>query len=536
MTISGKQTRRQFVAGASAFGAISFLSLPASAGAAAFVQGVVEAAAGDRTLATFYRESAYQPLWTGNGMRARARRQALIEALGRAGEHGLPQSTYESALAKLNLRGVRSQRDLGRIEVGLSDLFLRYARDIQTGVLNPQRVDKDIHRKVPLRDPLVTLANFSKSSPAAYMRSLAPQSREYVALMKHKFALERVIARGGWGAEVPVRKMQLGDSGPAVIALRDRLIAMGYLRRSASPSFDERLQRAVQAFQTVHGLAADGVAGKGTLSAINVSAERRLASIVTAMERERWMNMPRGKRHIWVNLTDFTAAIVDDGRITFKTRSVVGANVKDRRSPEFSDMMEYMEINPTWNVPKSIAVKEYLPKMQEDPYAVSYLKILDENGQEVSRDAVDFTKYGEEDFPFDLKQPPSGRNALGLVKFMFPNKYNIYLHDTPEKHLFARERRAFSHGCIRLRDPFDFAYELLRRQVADPVSFFKAKLATGEQQIVYLKEPVPVHLVYRTAFADAKGRLNFRADIYGRDAKIFAALWRAGVVLRGVQS
>ena len=198
------------------------------------------------------------------------------------------------------------------------------------------------------------------------------------------------------------------------------------------------------------------------MKAINMSAEDRLKSVIVAMERERWLNLPGGKgeRHILVNLTDFSARIMDNDHETFRTRAVIGMHKDGRRSPEFSDEMEHMVINPTWHVPRSIAVKEYLPKLRANPNAVSHLRVVNSRGQTISRGSVNFAAYSARTFPFALKQPPSPRNALGLVKFMFPNKYNIYLHDTPHKDLFSRETRAYSHGCIRLADPFDFAYEL----------------------------------------------------------------------------
>ena len=174
--------------------------------------------------------------------------------------------------------------------------------------------------------------------------------------------------------------------------------------------------------------------------------------------------------------------------------------------------------------------------LQEDPNAVRHLDLLDTNGNKISRASVDFTEFDEETFPFRLKESPSRGNALGIVKFMFPNKYNIYLHDTPAKPLFSRQARAFSHGCIRLRDPRDFAYALLSKQSNNPEAFFQSKLATGEETRVDLRQSLPIHLIYRTAFTQAKGRTQYRADIYGRDAAIFKALLNAGVVLRAVQS
>jgi murein L,D-transpeptidase YcbB/YkuD len=230
-------------------------------------------------------------------------------------------------------------------------------------------------------------------------------------------------------------------------------------------------------------------------------------------------------------MTDFTAKIVDHGRVTFSTRSVIGALDKDRQTPEFSDEMEYMAINPSWNVPRSITTREYLPMMKRNAGAAGHLKIIDSRGQVVPRSAINFAKYTERSFPYSMRQPPSDSNALGLVKFMFPNQYNIYLHDTPSKSLFAREVRAFSHGCIRLGDPFDFAYALLAAQSDDPVGMFKSVLATGVETNLRLDVPLPVHLVYFTAYPSAKGRMEYRRDVYDRDAAIFRALQEAGVVL-----
>jgi murein L,D-transpeptidase YcbB/YkuD len=257
--------------------------------------------------------------------------------------------------------------------------------------------------------------------------------------------------------------------------------------------------------------------------------------VIVAMERERWSNMSRGARHIEVNLADFTAKIIDNGKVTFSTRSVVGARDTKRQSPEFSDQMEFMVLNPSWHVPRSIATGEYLPQLQQDPYAVDHLVITDRSGRQVDRASMDFNNYTPQTFPYAMRQPPSQRNALGLVKFMFPNKYNIYLHDTPAKNLFARETRAYSHGCIRLADPFDFAYALLAKQTSDPEGFFQSKLASGKEVQVNLQHPVPVHIIYRTAFVNGKGQIQYRRDVYGRDARIWQALSEAGVALRDVQ-
>lgn len=510
---------------------------PARAQVTPFMQAVAEAASGDKGIAAFYRNTEYQPIWTGPGEADRKRRAALFMALARAGDHALPVNSYNADYLAANLRQVRTERDLGLIEVELTKTFLKYAHDVQTGVLTPKKIDSGIVRNIPVRDKTELLVEFSAAAPMAFLRSLPPRAPEYARLMKAKVLLEKQLAHGGWGPTVPANSLKPGQSGNAVVALRNRMIAMGYMSRTVSAGYDGELQKAVQLFQTDNGLEADGIAGPGTMQEINRQIEERLPHIIVAMERERWMNIPRGDRHIWVNLTDFSARIVDHDRVTFETRSVIGADTSDRRTPEFSDTMEYMEINPYWNVPRSISVKEYLPAMiASGGGAARHLELVDGGGRVVSRGAVNWSRYSPRSFPFNLRQPPSRGNALGLVKFMFPNRHNIYLHDTPSKSLFGREVRAFSHGCIRLGDPFDFAYALLAAQTDDPVGFFQTRLQSGQNTRVDLEQPLPVHIVYRTAFTSTKGRLNFRRDVYGRDAQIFDALARAGVVMNAARS
>lgn len=530
--------RRNLLTGGGAAAALWISGVGAAKAQAvpAFMQAVAEGASRDEALSAFYRANDYKGIWTGKGGKDASRRAALLKALREAGAHGLPVDDYDLPRLEASLKNAASQRDLGQIEVDMSRLFLRYATDIQTGILQPGRVDAGLVLTVPLRDRAQTLAAFAKSSPAGFLKSLPPNSPEYTRLMKEKLRLEKLLSKGGWGAQVPAKALKPGQSGDAVVALRNRLIAMGYMKRNATTTYDGDMQKAVQVFQYDNGITTDGVAGEGTMREINQQVEDRLASIIVAMERERWMNMPLGDRHIWVNLADFTAQIRDRDKVSFETRAVVGANSADRRSPEFSDQMEVVVANPTWNVPRSITVKEYLPMLKRNPNAAGHLRIIDRAGRVVARDSVDFTAYSESNFPFDMKQPPSDGNALGLVKFLFPNRWNIYLHDTPAKNLFAREVRAFSHGCIRLNDPFDFAYAVLSRQTNDPEGLFKSHLNSRRESVIAIEKPIPVHLTYRTAFTTAKGRMGYRRDVYGRDARIFAALAKAGVVLRSVQS
>ncbi|MCU0900993.1 MAG: L,D-transpeptidase family protein [Cypionkella sp.] len=497
-----------------------------------FAQTVAIAAAEEEAVAAFYRENGYQTLWTGTSERDVTRRAALFAALSRAADHALPTNRYDVAELAALLQAAQTEGDRARAEVALTRAFLAYARDVSSGALEPIKIDPGLVREIARPDPALLLAQMKAGDPAELLRGLVPRAPRYAQLMRAKRALEDKIATGGWGPVVRTAGLGPGDSGDAVVALRDRLVAMGYLGRSATRSFDASIQAAVQRFQLDHGLTGLGTVDERTLAALNISPEERLKSVIVAMERARWLgDTPLGDRHIWVNLPDFSAKIIDHGKVTFETRSVIGKDVLDQHTPEFSDVMDHMVINPSWGVPRSIIVKEYLPLLQRNPNAVSHLQVIDGRGRVVPRGAVNFARYSARTFPYGLRQPPSDGNALGKVKFMFPNKYNIYLHDTPAKNLFSHDVRAYSHGCIRLADPFDFAYALLALQSDDPQAEFARHLNSGNETRVNLEQPLPVHLVYFTAYPGAKGQMTYRDDVYGRDRILFQALEAAGVAM-----
>lgn len=501
----------------------------------------------------FYAARDFAPIWTGEGPEFELRRAALLAALEASGDHGLPRATYDIAGLRA---GFATGADIAT-ELRAALTYLDYAQDISAGVLEPSTLAEDIHKTTPRQSSEALLSGFaSADNPMIYLSNLTPQHPQYARLQRAMFDFARVVEAGGWGAPVVAERLELGDQGPAVAALITRLQAMGYLAEEPSSAsvtlstandaqtatdapapalFDDRLVGAVMRFQADNGLTQDGIVGANTLAAINVDAETRLKDVILAMERQRWMNFDRGERHVLVNIPDFHATVVDQDVVTFSTRSVVGHPDPRRHTPEFSDVMEYMVINPSWTVPRSITTREYLPQLQEDPTAQSQLELWS-GGQVVDRAQVDFTQYTASTFPYTLRQAPSTSNALGLVKFMFPNPWNIYLHDTPAKNLFARETRAYSHGCVRLQDPFDFAYHLLAPQVDDPEAYFARILATGRETTVRLETPIPVHLVYWTSFVDSDGRLQHRADIYGRNADLWQALEAAGVSVAAISS
>ena len=477
----------------------------------------------------FYEENNFKPIWVGRDRSSRDRSSYFFKELKNTSKHALPTLRYDAIYLNNQFRKARTATELGLVEALLTSKFLEYSSNIQTGILKPASVDKEIVRKIPYRSVGDYLKTFLSVTPREFFKGLHPQSKQYSTLLTEKNRLEKIISQGGWSSELPMELLRPGDIGNEVVLLRNALIKRGYLKSNFSEIYDGNLRRAVQLFQLRHGLAPDGIAGPATFSEIGRTAEERLASVIVALERERWTNFDLGSRHVIVNLPDFSTKLFEDGALIFETRNVIGTPVDEQRTPEFSDTIEHIITNPTWNVPKSITLKEYLPEMQEDPLAHDYLELVDLDREIVPRSFVDFNEYDEETFPYDLKQMPSITNALGLVKFMFPNKYSIYLHDTPSKPLFDLEVRAFSHGCIRLQKPFEFAYELLKPQTSDPKAQFQEAIATGEETVVYLRKPVQVHLIYRTAFVDELGVINYRRDIYGRDAAIYEALIKAGI-------
>lgn len=505
-----------------------------------------------------YAARDYAPVWTqaADGALTPAG-EALVVALERAPDHALPARRY-----KAGIEAARGELDPVKREVALTRAFLTYGRDISSGLLEPRSIDRDIAVRPERPEPAALLSGIAAASdPAAFLAGLQPQSEDYRRLVAELAAMRRLASEPSvWGPELAAGPtLREGDRGPRVRQLRERLAVLGdfvsesrpveaktasgvkvaanevttdatpaaFPAASADPqNFDVALTDAVRRFQRRHGLNEDGLVGPATLEQLNVSAAFRADQIAVNLERMRWLNRDLGRRHVKVNIPDFMMRVIEDGRQVFESRVVVGQ--RRHQTPEFSDMMDHMVVNPTWFVPRSIAVNEMLPKLREDP---SY---LDRKGYRLSGAdpwSIDWTTVTPSTFPGSIRQPPGDDNALGRVKFMFPNDFAIYLHDTPQRHLFARDVRAYSHGCVRIEKPLEFARFLLEGQEADPAGAFERWLATGRERYVQLDEHLPVHITYRTAWIDETGTSQFRGDVYGRDVQVMDAMRAAGVEL-----
>jgi murein L,D-transpeptidase YcbB/YkuD len=502
----------------------------------AVYEAVQKAGKGTKEIQAFYASVNYQPLWIGS--KNKARRKALVSALKSSVDHGLPTSRYNIDNLKAAFKSSGNNVSSGATELLTTRTYLQYAHDLTSGATNPKRIDKQMAIDRPRRSDQNLLMAFNKSSPSVFLEALAPKTKEYKSLLAEKKKLERLVKTADKETKIPSRTLKNGSSGNSVVLLRKKLTALGYGKLGVDPNFNDALKISVMEFQKANGLNQDGVAGPGTIGRLNEGPKQKLIKVLVNLERERWMNFPRGKRNILVNQASYTVYMHDNGRVSFQTRAVIGTRAKDRRTPEFYDEMTHMVVNPTWHVPRSIAGKEYLPIIRKDPsyIARSNMVMISKDGKRVNPADLDLEQFSEKDFPFSIKQRPSAGNALGRVKFMFPNKFNIYLHDTPSKSLFARDTRAFSHGCVRIQKPFDFAYKLLEKQTSNPEGAFSAWLKTGKEQYVNLDEPVPVYLTYRTVYFGEASNPSFYPDVYGRDKKVFNALSKAGVSLRSVQS
>ncbi|RJL05192.1 peptidoglycan-binding protein [Paracoccus aestuarii] len=483
------------------------------------------AVAGDSDLAAFYGENGLQPVFTGPD--AALRRAALLAAIAEAPRDGIPSARY--APDRLAALGDSPQAELAHARE-----LARLLRDLTGGVLEPGRIDPEIKRQ-PDRSavPALMTAFAHQDDPAAVLRAAAPDHPAYRRLQQ-ALAGPAHLTIPAHLPPVPSGVWRAGMRDPAVAALRARLEGAGFAAPSTQPDLhDDDLAQATMAFQRAAGLPPDGVAGPRTLGLLNGDAaqggDARQRAIILALERLRWMgDADLSARHVWVNIPEFATAIVEDGHEVFRTRSVVGKDTPEMRTPEFSEMMPNIVVNPSWNVPRSITIRDYLPRLQANRHALSHLDVLDRSGRVLARDGIDFSGYTAANFPFRLRQKPSDDNALGIVKFIFPNPWNIYLHDTPSKSLFGNRVRAASNGCIRIGDPVDLAHALLSRQTDNPAAIFQRARDSGRETWLRLTPSVPVHLVYFTAWPGPDGSIRLHDDIYGRDARLWQALQAEG--------
>jgi len=469
----------------------------------------------------FYKARDYKPLWLADG-KADAREKAAAAYLAQVDTVGLDPKDYPVP----DFASALTPDDLAAAELKFTNAVLTYARNAQIGRVHFSRVGSDIDFKLNAPEPADVLAKLADGDDVAKsLDSYNPPQQGFEALKK---ALAELRANGGQvakpkedvnpGANVRVPDgsiLRPGMKDKRVVALRQRLNIAG---DKNNPLYDDAVAEAVKTFQTEQDLDVDGNAGPRTVAALNgVKTEHHASAnpidtIIVNMERWRWLPRKLGNdsdTYVVVNVPDFTLTLYHHGAPYWKTKIVAGQPSK--MTPMTSAEMKFITVNPTWNVPPSIIENEYLPALQQDPQAL---------------DRIGLKIYQDPDGTVHVYQPPGAANALGRIRFNFPNKFLVYQHDTPDKYLFKRDRRAFSHGCMRVENPLEYGTKLM--SIEDPDAHytpakFEGMFGGNEININFAK-PIPVHLTYQTAFVDEDGKLQLRDDVYGRDAKMIAIL------------
>lgn len=492
-------------------------------------------------LPRFYSDRGFQAAWS-NEAGPLSQAQSLVNAIRGADRDGLRPRDYHLSTIEAQLNEIKQDLEARKpleaekvvdLDLLLTDAFLLYASHLTSGRVNPETIQSEWFIRSREIDLVKVLQlSIDHNQLEGYLDALRPQHVGYGRL---GFALSRyreILKRGGWPLLPSGPKMQKGDQNERVRVLRSRLSISGDLGVESKDSetldfFDGSLDLAVRRFQDRHGLQTDGIVGKATLAALNVPVEDRIRQIELNMERWRWLPSNLGERYILVNIADFELDIIEKEERVISMPVVVGRQY--RSTPVFTGTMTYMELNPYWNIPPSIVKKDILPHVFKDPEYLSRQNIRvfrtwEADSPEIDPKSIEWSQFKAKHFPFKLRQEPGPLNALGRIKFMFPNKFDVYLHDTPAKDLFNRNKRSFSSGCIRVRDPIELASYLLDDSAEWNREKILSAIDSQVTQIVRIPHPVFVHILYWTAWVSEDGTVNFREDIYGRDRALDRAM------------
>lgn len=450
---------------------------------------------------------------------------------------GLNQEDYHlSAIEKLADKIILSDEaevgDIERLELLLTDSFLLLSAHLAEGKTDAGTIDpqwKASKRALTIDWGIFIDSTLQNRHIIENLQKLTPGHREYSNLKKALAEYLQIEEKGGWGRfSTILPKLEKGMRNPDIALLRARLtITQGYIEDTIYDKnlFDQPLYEQVLLFQLRNGLTADGVVGKATIEALNIPVEDRIATIDANLERWRWLSNDLGERYIKVNIANFELQVIEKDYMVFSTEAIVG--LTSRETPVFSSIMTYLVLNPDWTVPPTILNTDIIPSVIINPgyLAEKNLKILRIDGSEVDPSTIDWinivTAAG---FPYRIHQEPGPANALGRVKFMFPNQYSVYIHDTPNHNLFRRSDRSLSSGCIRVNNPLALTAWLMKDNPAWTPEQIQIVIDEGKKRTVNLVTPIQVHIVYLTAWASDDGLVYFRKDIYNRDQPLMAAL------------
>ncbi|BAZ94410.1 peptidoglycan-binding protein [Thiohalobacter thiocyanaticus] len=478
-------------------------------------------------LQRFYSQRGYLPVWWDIFERrpVPAAKQ-LIAILEQSPEHGLSVSDYHLH-ELMALLPSRPEADLVQIDVLLTDAFLAYARHLYSGRNRPQLIDPAWHIEPDSLDAEALLARvLDNTRLEATLAALAPPHPEYRQLQDLLVRYRGLAASGGWPALEPGPLLRPGARDLRVATLRQRLWLEGFPVDWEGDEylFDSHLEQTLKRFQQLRGIEPDGIVGPDTLQALNVTATERIQQILLNLERWRWLPHDLGTRHIMVNIAGFRLQLVEHDQVTQDMRVIIGKPY--RSTPAFVGRMSYLVFNPYWNVPERNMREDLLPQQIADPgyLAANGYRILEgwsPEAREIDPAEIDWQRVRPAQFPYRLRQDPGPQNSLGRIKFMLPNRFDVYLHDTPARHLFERTVRTFSSGCIRVEEPVALAERVLAGTEEDwSADAIREVIASRETRSIRLPEPLPVYVLYWTVWVDDEGRAHFVNDVYGRDRRM----------------
>jgi murein L,D-transpeptidase YcbB/YkuD len=483
-------------------------------------------------ISNLYAQNDYLPFWTDIA----SVDDAIKGIIGSVEDGLLPQDYHLEAI--LILRNDLEQDEGSRkenretnaeLDILLTDGVIFYADHLLYGKIDPVALVPTWNfdfSPIPDLNPSTFADYINKHEVSSRFDDLRPKIPVYDSLMSILARYRAIAAAGGWETILPGGKIEPGDIDSRIPAIRKRLLITGELSETDSTSsnlYDKKLEDDVKAFQAAHALDADGIIGAGTFRELSIPVGKRIESIRVNLERIRWFSGNLPASYIIVNIAAFTLVMVKDNQVVLYTQVVVGKPMN--KTPIFRDKMRYIDFNPTWTQPTSIVKNETVPKLKKDSAYLekNHMVLLDSKGNIVPTSKLDFKNLSASRFPYLVRQEPGPWNALGEIKFMFPNKYDIYLHDTPSKSLFSRASRAYSHGCIRVYKPKELAVKLLEGTEYDFKKIDKV-IATHETTRVLLKEPLDILLMYWTCGLDRNGKLFFVPDIYERDQDVLKDL------------
>jgi murein L,D-transpeptidase YcbB/YkuD len=475
----------------------------------------------------FYQKRGNAPAWI-DGRKPTSQMDELISSLQQADREGLDPALYntttlaarreEAGRGFLSMKGF-NQAEAAHLDAWLTYLYLRYAADLSSGLSGLSHADPKWQIRDKKTDTLALLEQaLDRNQVGKSLQGLTPQHPQYIWLREALGKYRDIAQRGGWTGVPADLKLKPGQQNPAVPAMARRLAVTGDYTLTVNEqdtTYGPELQEAVKRFQRRHGLEPDGAVGAAVVAQMNVPVAERIRQLSLSLERWRWLPRELGDRHILVNIPEYRLEVWENKQIPLQMRVVVGK--KDTPTPIFSDEMTHIVFAPYWNVPPDIAKNETLPSVMRNPAFLQRMnmEVLDKGGNPVDPGSIDLSNAGE----YRFRQRPGSSNSLGLVKFMFPNSYNVYLHDTPADSLFARATRSLSHGCVRVEQPEQLARYVLGDQPEWTQERIAAAMRAGVEKHVKLTQPIPVYLGYWTARVSADNLVQFRDDLYGIDAR-----------------